>query len=365
MEEVSDLYNVHLIEEQDKDFYNSFVSSALRPHFLQSYEWGELKRGTGWLPLRLLLTKDGTPVAAISLLKRKLPFLGRSILYAPRGPMLSEECDPASEEFFWKEVIKLGKRHRAVIIKIDPDIPLPDEFALKRLQELGFRPAGGEAGFGGVQPRYVFRMDITPSEEELLARMASKTRYNIRLADRRGVKVRVAENKDDLSIFYDLLKETAERDRFLVRDFSYFESMWDLFISQGTARLFLAEYQGEYIAGTIAFHCGDRVWYLYGASSNRRRNVMPNYLLQWEMIKWAKSLQCRVYDMRGVPPTDDPQNPLAGLYRFKKGFGGEFTEFIPEHDLVLSSFWYFLWKRLVPIYLQFTHRKKAQQVEMD
>lgn len=359
------MYKVHLIEEQDKELYNSFVNSALRPHFLQSYEWGELKRGTGWLPLRLLVTKEGTPIAAISLLKRKLPFFGRSILYAPRGPVMGKECDPASEEFFWQEVVKLGKKHRAILLKIDPDIPLPDETAIKRLKVMGFRRAGGEAGFGGVQPRYVFRMDITPSEDDLLAGMVSKTRYNLRLAARRGVVVRVAENKDDLRTFYNLLKETAERDSFLVREFSYFDSMWDLFIAEGTARLFLAEYQGEAIAGTIAFHCGDCVWYLYGASSNRRRNVMPNYLLQWEMIRWAKSLQCRVYDMRGVPPTEDPENPLAGLYRFKKGFGGDFTEFIPEHDLVMSPFWYFLWERLVPIYLKFVHRKKGQRVEMD
>jgi peptidoglycan pentaglycine glycine transferase (the first glycine) len=359
------LYKVHLIEGQDIDLYNSFVNSSLRPHFLQSYEWGELKRGTGWLPLRLLVAKNGTPIAAISLLKRKLPIFGRSIFYAPRGPVIGKECEEAGEDFFWQEVIKLGKKHRAILLKIDPDIPSPDETALKRLKMIGFRPSGDETGFGGVQPRYVFRIDITPTEEDLLAGMASKTRYNLRLAARRGVKVRVAENKDDLRTFYDLLKETAERDRFLVRDFSYFEAMWDLFVAQRTARLFLAEHEGEIIAATLAFCCGDRAWYLYGASSNRQRNVMPNYLLQWEMIRWAKSLQCSVYDMRGVPATENPEEALAGLYRFKKGFGGEFTEFIPEHDLVLSSIWYFIWEKLVPIYLKLTHRKKSQQDEID
>lgn len=359
------MYQAHLIEEQDKELYNSFLDVSLRPHFLQSYEWGELKRGTGWMPLRLLVTKDGAPVAAISILKRKLPFFNRSILYAPRGPVIGKECEPAGEDFFWQEVIKLGRQHGAILLKIDPDIPEPNEVELEHLADIGFRLAGDDDGFGGVQPRYVFRIDITPSEEDLMAGMASKTRYNVRLAGRRGVKVRVGENKDDLRIFYDILKETAERDRFLVRDFSYFDSMFDLFIERGTARLFLAEYEGEVIAGTIAFCCGDRVWYLYGASSNKRRNVMPNYLLQWEMIRWAKSMQCSVYDMRGVPPTEDPEDPLSGLYRFKKGFGGEFTEFVAEQDLCLSPFWYFIWKKLVPIYLKFTHRKKSKQVEMD
>ena len=359
------MYEARVIEEQDKERYNSFVNDAPRAHYLQSYEWGELKRGTGWLPLRLLVTKDGAAIVAISLLKRKLPFFNRSILYAPRGPVIGNGCDADGEAFFWREVIRLGKKQRAILIKIDPDIPFPNGTVLKHLQELGFLPAGDETGFGGVQPRYVFRMDITPSEEELLSGMAGKTRYNLRLAVRKGVKVRPAENKDDLRNFYELLTETAERDRFLVREFSYFNSMWDLFVAGGSARLFLAEYQGEAIAGTIAFRCGERSWYLYGASANKRRNVMPNYLLQWEMIRWAKSMRCSVYDMRGVPPTDDPENHLAGLYRFKKGFGGEFTEFIPEHDLPLSSFWYFIWKRVLPIYLKFTHRQKGRQAEID
>ena len=358
------MYKAHLIQEEDRALFNRFVSTAPRPHFLQTYEWGELKSGTGWLPLRLLVTRGDNPIAAVSLLKRDIPFLGKSILYAPRGPILGKECDPAGEEFFWQEVKKLGRKHRAILIKIDPDIPVSDKTAHEHLKELGLRPSGEKGGFGGVQPRYVFRLDVSSSEDELLAGMAGKTRYNLRLAIRRGVQVRAAESKEDLKTFYNLLIETAERDRFLVRDFSYFDSMWNLFIEQGTARLFLAEYQGEVIAGTLAFYCGDVTWYLYGASGNKRRNVMPNNNLQWEMIRWAKSLDCKTYDLRGVPPTDDPSNPLAGLYRFKKGFGAEFTEFIGDYDLVLSPCWYYLWKKMVPLYLKYTHRKRGQE-EMD
>lgn len=111
-------------------------------------------------------------------------------------------------------MIKLGRQQGAILLKIDPDIPEPNEAALEHLANIGFRLAGDDDGFGGVQPRYVFRIDISPSEEELMAQMASKTRYNVRLAGRRGVKVRIGENKNDLGIFYDILKETAERDRF-------------------------------------------------------------------------------------------------------------------------------------------------------
>ncbi|MGB9793267.1 MAG: lipid II:glycine glycyltransferase FemX [Thermacetogeniaceae bacterium] len=358
------MYEARLIGEKERQLFNEFIASSPKPHFLQTYEWGELKRFTGWQPLRLMVTRDGLPIAAISILKRRLPFFNRSIFYAPRGPIIGRDCDPAGEDFFWQEVRKLGRAHRAIFLKIDPDVPKEDAAYRENLERRGFRPAGGSGGFGGVQPRFVFRLDITPSEEELLAAMESKTRYNIRLAERKGVTIRVAENRRDLEVFYEILKETAARDRFLIRDFSYFEKIWELFVEKGTARIFLAEYRGEVIAGTLAFHCGHLVWYLYGASSNRWRSVMPNNLLQWTMIRWARSLGCTVYDFRGVPGTADPDHPLHGLYRFKKGFGGKFTEFIGEYDLVFSPFWYFLWRRLLPIYIRITHRRSPGQEDV-
>ncbi|HHW39589.1 MAG TPA: peptidoglycan bridge formation glycyltransferase FemA/FemB family protein [Syntrophomonadaceae bacterium] len=355
------MYQAHLVDEKDRELFNEFIGSSPKPHFLQTYEWGELKEATGWEPLRLLVTKDGLPIAAISILKRRLPVFNRSIFYAPRGPVIGEGCDPAGEDFFWQEVKRLGRSHRAIFLKIDPDVPEEDTAYKKKLESRGFRPGSGKDGFGGVQPRFVFRLDITPSEEELLAAMEGKTRYNIRLAERKGVTIRAAESRRDLEIFYEILKETAARDGFLIRSFGYFEKMWDLFVTRGRARIFLAEYRGEAIAGTLAFHCGHLVWYLYGASSNRWRNVMPNNLLQWTMIRWARSLGCTVYDFRGVPGTDDPNHPLHGLYRFKKGFGAKFTEFVGEYDLVFSPFWYFLWRRLLPVYLRITHRRAARQ----
>jgi len=225
-----------------------------------------------------------------------------------------------------------------------------------RLAAASFKPSGSESGFGGVQPRYVFRLDVTPTEQQLLEAMEGKTRYNIHLAERKGVSVRTAQDKTDLRFFYDILKETADRDQFLIRNFSYFERMWDLFVSRGAARIFLADYRGQAIAGTLAFRCGGRVWYLYGASSNRFRNVMPNHLLQWTMIRWAKEQGCNLYDFRGVPGSADLDDHLAGLYRFKKGFAAAFTEFIGEYDLILAPTWYFLWTRVLPAYQQVTRR---------
>ena len=150
--------------------------------------------------------------------------------------------------------------------------------------------------------------------------------------------------------FYEVLKETTERDRFLVRAYSYYEDLYDSLVPVGMGELFIAEYEDKIISGTLAFVIGDKAWYIYGASSNAHRNVMPNYLIQWEMIRWAKSLGCTLYDFRGVPGHLTEDNPLYGLYRFKKGFNGEYTEFIGEWDIVYRPAIYFLWNHLEPIY---------------
>ena len=184
--------------------------------------------------------------------------------------------------------------------------------------------------------RYVFRLDLKPDLDDLLANLHSKTRYNVRLAKRRGVTIKEDCTKEDLRRFYEILEVTAVRDDFLVRGYEYFETIWECLVERGLAKLFMAEYEGKAIAGTLAFILGDKAWYLYGASSNKHRNVMPNYLLQWTMISWAKDQGCTMYDFRGVPGDLSKDNPLYGLYRFKRGFKGDYVEFIGEYDLVYS-----------------------------
>jgi len=204
----------------------------------------------------------------------------------------------------------------------------------------------------GIQPRFVSRLDLSPSPEELLERMHPKTRYNIRLTQRKGVTVAEAHRVEDLKTFYKILQETALRDGFLIRSYDYFLTIWKEMVKRKYAQLFLASYHGEAIAGALAFIMGDKAWYLYGASSNRHRNLMSNHLLQWTMILWAKERGCRFYDFRGVSGDLNPDNPLYGLYRFKKGFGGTLTEFIGEYDRVYSPFLYWLWRKVYPLYAQ-------------
>jgi peptidoglycan pentaglycine glycine transferase (the first glycine) len=333
----------------ERELFNGFIAGSPKGHVLQTYEWGEIKAATGWQPIRLLVSDHDRPVAAISILKRKLPFPGKSIFYTPRGPVLDLENRPLFD-YLVQTVREVAGKHGAVFWKLDPDVPVENRSLIEYFQSRKFRALDTGKGFEGVQPRFVFRMDITPPREQLLADMEGKTRYNIRLAARKGVEVVRDCTRDHLAPFYEILRETAARDRFLIRSYKYFEVLWDHLVPAGMAKLFLARYQDQFIAGTLAFKLGDKAWYIYGASSNRFRSVMPNYLLQWTMIEWAKENGCVMYDFRGISGDLSEDNPLYGLYRFKKGFGGRFTEFAGEFDLVFQPFFYWLWTKGEPLY---------------
>ena len=323
--------------------FRQYVGSGPKSHILQTVAWGDLKARTGWTPLRFLVEEGpaGAVRGAISVLLRRLPLPGLQLFlgYAPRGPVLDYEDEPAMAELF-RSVGATLRRRGAIALKIDPDIPAGRGDVIQRLRRLGLRQMARGLGFEGVQPRFVFRLPLHGAPGDILAGFHPKTRYNIRLAERRGVTVRVGASLEDLRVFYRILVETARRDRFLIRAESYYRDMWDILVKPGLARLFLADHEGETLAGTIAFALADKVWYVYGASSNTRREVMPNYLLQWTMIQWALDRGCTLYDFRGVSGRVEPSDPLYGLYRFKKGFGAEFTEFAGEFDLVLRPAWY-------------------------
>jgi len=185
------------------------------------------------------------------------------------------------------------------------------------------------------------KTDLRPEPDELLASFHSKWRYNIRLAERKGVTVRDG-TRADLPEFYRVLEVTAERDEFRVRGLDYYEHLYDLLVPAGMAKLFVAEVEGRMVSGAILFRMGREAVYVYGASDNEHRNLMPNHLLQWTMMLWARAQGCEVYDFRGVTREVDgePVGELGGLNRFKRGFAAQYMEYIGEYDLVLSPFWY-------------------------
>ena len=342
--------------------YDDYIRQGPKGHILQTVAWGDLKARTGWAPVRYLVEERGTgaPRGAISVLLRRLPLPGIRLYlgYAPRGPVIDYADEAAMSELFASVAGDL-RRRGAIALKIDPDVAADRIDVVDRLERLGLRRMTRGLGFEGVQPRFVFRLPLRGPAEEIMASFQPKTRYNIRLAQRRGVTVRVGTTREDLRTFYRILVETARRDRFLVRAESYYQDMWELLVEKRLARLFLADHEGETLAGTMAFILGDKAWYVYGASSNARREVMPNYLLQWTMIRWAKDSGCNLYDFRGVSGNLDPSDPLYGLFRFKKGFGAEFTEFIGEFDLVLSSSWYHAYAYGEPLYRRLRARLRG------
>lgn len=338
-----------LISEAEKDRFDQFMEEHPKGHVLQTWEWGEVKAKSGWQPLRLVVEgENGQILAACSILKRPLPARLGCLFYASRGPVLDIENGPVWD-FLWQSVRQLAKQHNALFCKIDPDVPESDATWRARLQQSGFRAAGGGEGFEGVQPRHVFRLDIRPDAEELLAKMNQKTRYNIRLAQRKGVVI-AEKGMEELPVFYDILTTTATRDHFLIRNYAYFETFYQRLAPKGYAALFMAYYEGQPISGTLAFRLGKKAWYIYGASANHHRNLMPNYLIQWTMIEWAKSFGCEMYDFRGVPGDVPEDHPLYGLVKFKRGFGGDYVSFIGEYDLVFKPFLYRSYNIFEPLY---------------
>ncbi len=317
--------------------YEQFIASHPKGHFAQSSLWGHLKNMWKW---EAVVRRDasGKIIGSMAVLIRKVPGTPFTLMYGCRAPV----CDIHDRETIaelLQGLRQLAKEYHSYAIKIDPDVPSSDAAFAELVRSLDFRIKDGGKNFEAIQPKYVFRLWLNGrTEEELMASFHQKWRYNIRLAERKGVEVRI-EGKEAVPAFSELMLTTGVRDGFVTRQPEYFERLLDCLGEN--ARLYMAYHDGKAIAGTLAIWFGDKVWYLYGASANEARNLMPNYLLQWKMIQWAVEKGCACYDFRGVSGDLSEDNPMYGLYRFKQGFHGEFTEFIGEMDLILNRGVYF------------------------
>lgn len=327
--------------DADRDRYEAFVAASPLADVLQAWEWGEVKRRSGWTPARLIVEEGGAVLGAAQILAKRPVRSAPRILYAPRGPVV-DFTRPEVLRALVEEVRLLAAG--AFLWTCDPPVEAASPEA-KALERAGFRPAPA-GGFGGVQPKAVMVLDLGADLDAVFAGFHPKWRYNVRLAERKGVEVARA-GRDELPAFYDLLVETARRDGFLVRSRSYFESLFEGLEPAGLIAMFLARFQERAIAGAICLGFGPRLTYTYGASSNEHRNVMPNHLMQWHMIRWAKEAGYRTYDLRGVSPVRDGKPVevhLAGLNRFKEGFGARYVEYAGTFDLPLRPVLYRAWR---------------------
>jgi len=346
-------FDLQIWGDERRDAWRAFIAEQPYGDLLQTMEWGALKARSGWEPLPLAAVESNRQVAAALLLKRTLPQPFRALLYCPRGPILDWRRRELVHAVL-EAIREQARRHEALFAKFDPAVPAKETNVSELLREHACVPACGEpeddGGFGGVQPRYVMKTNLTPHPDELLASFKSKTRYNIRLASRKGVVVKVDTTRHDLPEFYKLLQVTAERDRFLIRPQKYYEDLWELLVEPGLAHLFLGYYEQELIAGALCFILGHQCWYVYGASSNRHRQRMPNHLVQWTAMQWARERGCTVYDFRGVAPNTEQgrASPLYGLNRFKEGFAAELVEYAGEWDLPVRPLWYRAFRCLEP-----------------
>lgn len=313
--------------------YEKFISSNKPGNFMQSENWSNIKRE--WKSERVIVRdKNQNIIGAMQILIKKIPFMNTVFMYAPRGPI----CDYHNFEVLDQIIYQakgIAKKYNAYILKIDPMIDYEDTEAINNLKKLGFKYKENTPEDNTIQCQRNYILDIRDkSEDEVFASFHSKWRYNIRLAVRKGVLCGYygTEKSDD---FCRLMQETGKRDGFDIRSKEYFERFFSAF--NENARLYMCYApSGEAISGALAIKYCDRVSYVYGASSNSQRNLMPNYLMQWNMIKWAIESECETYDFMGIPHCDNEEHPNYGVYRFKKGFNGRIIRYAGEFDYVFA-----------------------------
>ena len=340
---------------RDAAAWDDLLLGLPAPHLLQSWAWGAFKERYGWRAERYAwFDAAGAPLAAAQVLRRRGP-AGVSLLYCPRGPAL-DWTDPAARVRALSDLAAHAARTRAVALKIDPAIEMARQPAgadapqavesgppaCQALEELGYLRARDQ-----VQFRNTLTLDLRRGEDELLAAMKQKTRYNIRLAERHGVRVRPAA-ETDLPNLYRMYAETALRDRFTIRHQAYYLDVWGGFMRQGLAQAFVAERAGAALAGLVLYRFGPTAWYLYGMSTDQAREHMPNHLLQWEAMRWARAAGCTTYDLWGAPDRLEARDPLWGVYRFKQGFGAEMLMTPGAWDFAPRRLPYLLYTLVLP-----------------
>lgn len=365
--------------------WDRLIAALPNPHLLQTWEWSQVKAKYGWTPLFAVWDGNGGfrvetdpgslstphfPIRAAALILKKT-VLSRGfaaklcVLYIPKGPLM-DWTDLALRKRVLDDLQSFAKRQGAIFLKIDPDVVLGTgvprseddriddggQAVMSELQRRGWMFSSDQ-----VQFRNSVLIDLTASEAELLARMKQKTRYNVRLAEKKGVTVRVG-NISDLPLLYKMYAETSVRDGFVIRDEGYYQTVWKTFIHPGvgtfepsdvpTCEPLIAEVDGEPVSAIFLFTFASRAYYIYGMSRDAHREKMPAYLLQWEAMKRAKAAGCTVYDLWGAPDEFDEGDSLWGVYRFKEGLGGRVVRTLGAWDFAPNSLWYATYAKVMP-----------------
>lgn len=301
----------------NKEQLNNFVSEQKHSQFLQSWEWGEFQESAGNKVIRLGIEEKGKIILAVSLIKKALP-LGLNYFYLPRVGIGNQNKEAV--DFLFEEIKKIAPKENVIFLRFEP----VNEFDVMRYALRAKRVKD-------IQPSKTLIVDLTKDQDKLLKEMHAKTRYNIRLAEKKGVRI-AGSDIAHFDIFWKLMSETEDRDQFRLHSQDYYRKM---LTQGGLIKIFMAELNGKPIATGIFAFFGDTVTYVHGASSNQNRNVMAPYLLQWRIIKLAQELGYKSYDFHGIDEIKWP-----GVTRFKKGFGGDVVEYPGTYDIAFDKVWY-------------------------
>ena len=331
--------------------WDAFVAAHPRGSLLQTTNWARLKSRFGWSSQRVWMRRDGRLVGGAQVLFRSVALGIVKLGYVPHGPLVDWH-DAEQVDVLMNHIDQAAYGRGAGMVKLEPRI-WQDEMGAEEWEAL-YRRHGCVPSPDTIQPPRTVVIDLRPSEDEILTRMKQKTRYNIRLAEKKGVTVRQGK-EDDLPAFNRLMRVTGERDKFGIHDANYYRAAFEIFSPHNVA-LWLAEFEGRPLAGVMVFTSGHSAAYLYGASSNEERQRMPAYAAQWAAMRWAKARGCTTYDMWGVPDAPeeeleanfaDRQDGLWPVYRFKRGFGGEVRRTVGAADRVYNQMLHrlYAWQR--------------------
>lgn len=312
--------------------WENFVLSCHPNVFLQSWNWGEFHRLMGNKIFRLGVF-EGRKLVGVALVIKEEAKRGRYFTI-PGGPILVNWGDFKSAKAIFNKLKRLGVEEEIDFIRIRP--PIPDTPRYHRLfKKLGFRDAPMH-----LHAETTLQLDLTQSEEQILAGMRKSTRYLIRRAEREGVKIKVSKDAGDVDILYRLQMQAQERHKFVSFSKEFFEKHFKAFVDDDQVALIKANYRGETLAiGMFVFY-GDTGTYHYSGSSSKHSKIPTSYAMVWRAIKEAKNRHCRIFDLWGIAPTDSPKHRFAGVTLFKKGFGGQRVDHLHAQDLPLkASYW--------------------------
>ena len=364
------------IVKLDRQEWNSTIATLPGAHILQSWEWGDIKEKYGWKANRIIWSDQNCKIyAAAQILERTITPFGIGpkfkVLYVPRGPLLDWR-----KVKLWSEVlsdlVKIAIDRKAIFIKIDPEVisepvenisldihQILNEDGLKEICGYGWKISPEQ-----IQFKNTLWIDLTLAEDDLLQAMKQKTRYNIRLAERKGVRVRQA-SESDFSTLYELYAQTSTRDGFIIRPKDYYVNLWQTLYEHRMAEFLVAEINATVVAGLVLFYFAGKAWYFYGMSSELHREKMPNYLLQWGAMRKVKNLGCRLYDLWGAPDEVNENDSMWGVYKFKLGLGGKFIKTIGAWDFPINPIGYHLYHHLLPRILSIRRKIRQKQIQSE